>query len=197
MIDENKLEKLKKSAKLRNIPILQDDTMQVITEKLKEMEPKSILEIGTAVGYSALCFSKYLDKDGQITSIEINEDRVIEAVENIKEISSEDNIEVVHMDAYEYMKSQNKTYDIIFIDAAKGQYMKYLKEALRLTKKGSIIIADNILHKGLVMSSYNEHRHRTMVTRLREYIKEVTENTNLNTKIIEVGDGLAVSTVLN
>ncbi len=197
MIDENKLKKLKESAESRNIPILQDDTMQIITEKLKETRPKTILEIGTAVGYSALCFSRYLDNDGQIITIEINEDRVLEARENIREISSEENIAVVHMDAYEYMKSQNKTYDVIFIDAAKGQYMNYLKEALRLTKKGSIIIADNILHKGMVMSSYNEHRHRTMVTRLREYIKEVTENENLDTIIMEVGDGLSISTVLN
>ena len=93
-------------------------------------------------------------------------------------------------------KILNEKYDVVFIDAAKGQYMKYLEQALRLTQKGSIIIADNILYKGYVMSDYNKHKQRTAVRNLREYIKEVTENPNLETEILEIGDGLAVTKLI-
>ena len=84
---------------------------------------------------------------------------------------------------------------MFFIDAAKGKYPIFLKEALRLSKKGSVILADNILYKGYVMSSYNKHKQRTAVRNLREYIKEANENNNLETKILDVGDGLAISKV--
>ena len=89
----------------------------------------------------------------------------------------------------------NKKYDIIFIDAAKGKYPIFLREAIRLSKTGTIILADNILYKGYVLGNYNKHKQRTAVTHLREYLKEVQENENLQTEILEVGDGLAVSIV--
>lgn len=194
MIDEIKLNELKVKARENNVPIIQDEALIEIEKILEEIKPNNILEIGTAVGYSALCFSKYLrDKNSKITTVELKERLVIEARENIKNISDKNNIEVVHSDAEELMKSLNETFDVVFIDAAKGQYMKYLEEALRLTKKGSYIIADNILFKGRVRGGYNEHKHRTAVTRLREYIDAVENNKNLETKIIDIGDGIAVS----
>ena len=106
-----------------------------------------------------------------------------------------DKIEVVVSDAYEYMKTLNDSFDVIFIDAAKGQYVKYLDEALRLSKKGSIIIADNVLLSGMVLGGYNEHKHRTQVNRLREYIEKVTTDEKLKSTIVDVGDGLAISVV--
>ena len=100
----------------------------------------------------------------------------------------------VHIgDAVEILPTLNEKYDIIFIDAAKGKYPFFLNEALRLSKKGTIIIADNILYKGYVMSDYNKHKQRTAVRNLREYIKEITENNEFETEILEVGDGLAIS----
>lgn len=194
MLNKEKLEKLKKEARENHVPILQDSTMQVIKTILAIKRPNKVLEIGTAVGYSALCFSEYLSGDNSvIKTVEINEETANIAKNNIKEISDKNNIEVTNMDAYEYMQTLNEKFDIVFIDAAKGQYMKYLKEAYRLTDKGSIIIADNVLLRGMVMSDYNEHKHRTAVTRLREYIKEVTENEMLETVVLDIGDGLAIS----
>ena len=94
------------------------------------------------------------------------------------------------------MPTLNEKYDVVFIDAAKGKYPFFLKEALRMIKPTGVILADNILYKGYVMSDYNKHKQRTAVRNLREYIKEVTENPNIETEILEVGDGLAVSKVI-
>lgn len=196
MLNKEKLEVLKKFARENHVPILQDDTMQVIKTILAIRKPNKILEIGTAVGYSALCFSEYLEGENAIIkSVELDKVTSEMAKNNIKEISDENNIMVTNMDAYEYMKTLNEKFDVVFIDAAKGQYMKYLEQAYRLTEKGSIIIADNVLLRGMVMGGYNEHKHRTAVTRLREYIKEITENPRLESTVIDVGDGLAISVI--
>lgn len=196
MLNKEKLEVLKKFARENHVPILQDDTMQVIKTILAIRKPNKILEIGTAIGYSALCFSEYLEGENAIIkSVELDKVTSEMAKNNIKEISDENNIMVTNMDAYEYMKTLNEKFDVVFIDAAKGQYMKYLEQAYRLTQKGSIIIADNVLLRGMVMGGYNEHKHRTAVTRLREYIKEVTENPRLESTVLDVGDGLAISVI--
>lgn len=196
MVNKEKLELLKENARENHVPILQDASMQIIKTILAIKKPNKILEIGTAVGYSALCFSEYLEgKNAVIKTVELNEETSKIAKKNIQDISDENNIEVTNMDAYEFMKSLDETFDIIFIDAAKGQYMKYLEEAYRLSKEGTIIIADNVLLRGMVLGGYNEHKHRTAVTRLREYLKEVTENSKLETMVLDVGDGLAISVI--
>ena len=108
-----------------------------------------------------------------------------------------DKIEAVLADAGEYMKSipDEEQYDVIFIDAAKGQYLVYLKEAIRLTKIGGIIIADNMLYRGRTLSDYNEHKHRTATNRLREYLEIMKEDERLDSTLIKIGDGLAISIV--
>jgi len=195
MVDDKKIEEIKIKARENNVPILQDASLEFIQIMLQLQKPKSILEVGTAVGYSALCFSRFLDSEGKIITIELNEDMVNIARENIKANGMENIIEVVHSDAYEYMKTLDEKFDVVFIDAAKGQYMKYLEEAMRLTKSGSVIIADNVLFKGRVLGDYNEHKHRTAVNRLREYIKTVKEDERLETAIVDIGDGIAISAV--
>ena len=196
MLNKEKLELLKQEARENHVPILQDASMQIIKTILAIKKPNKILEIGTAVGYSALCFSEYLSgENAVIKTVELNYETSEIAKKNIEEISDENNIQVTNMDAYEFMKSLDESFDIIFIDAAKGQYMKYLEEAYRLSKVGTIIIADNVLLRGMVLGGYNEHKHRTAVTRLREYLKEVTENQKLETMVLDVGDGLAISVV--
>ena len=195
MLDETKIEKIKVEARANHVPILQDVSLQFI-ETLREIKkPASILEVGTAVGYSALQFSKHLKEGGKIVTMELDENTANIARSNIKELGMESVIEVVNTDAYEYMKTLEGLFDVVFIDAAKGQYMKYLEEALRLTKPGSLIIADNVLLRGMVMSDYNEHKHRTAVKRLREYINAVTTNPNLVSCVMDVGDGVAISVV--
>ena len=192
---KNKLETIKSDALKRHIPIIMDDTLEVISGYLKKKCPNSILEIGTAVGYSAACFSEYLSRDGFIDTIERNPDMVAEAKKNIKDLKLEDCINIYEGDAVEILPTINKKYDVIFIDAAKGKYPFFLEQAIRLLNDGGIIFADNILYKGYVMSDYNKHKQRTAVRHLREYIKEVTENPNLKTEILEVGDGLAITKV--
>ena len=191
----NKLNRIKQKALEEHIPIIMDDTLEVIANYLIKMKPERILEIGTAVGYSAICFSKYLNEDGMIDTIERDEERIKEAKVNIKNMDLENKIHIYEGDAVEILPTLNEKYDAIFIDAAKGKYPFFLKEALRMIKPNGIIFADNILYKGYVMSDYNKHKQRTAVRNLREYIKEVSENPNLETEILEVGDGLAVSRI--
>ncbi len=196
IINDNKneiLNNIKHKALDNHIPIIMDDTLEAIDKYLNDRKPEKILEIGTAVGYSAICFSKYLSETGKIDTIEREHDRVEEAKNNIKDMGLEEKINILEGDAVEILPTLNEIYDVIFIDAAKGKYPFFLKEALRMLKPNGIIFADNILYKGYVMSDYNKHKQRTAVRNLREYIKEISENPNLETQILEVGDGLAVS----
>lgn len=191
------LEKIKKKALEDKVPIIMDDTLEVVAKILTEIKPNKILEIGTAVGYSAICFSEYLQENGKIDTIERDTERVKEARENIKKAEVEDKINIYEGDAVEILPTLNDEYDVVFIDAAKGKYPFFLNQALRMIRQGGVIIADNVLYKGYVMSDYNKHKQRTAVRNLREYIAEITNNDKLETKILEVGDGLEISKVTN
>lgn len=192
-MDKAIVEEIKNKALEEHIPIIMDDTLEIIANILKTNKPKRILEIGTAVGYSAICFSEYLEKDGIIDTIERDDERIKQANDNIKRLGLENQIHIHGGDAVEILPTLTEKYDVIFIDAAKGKYPFFLKESDRLLNSQGIIFADNILYKGYVMSDYNKHKQRTAVRNLREYIKEVTENPNYETEILEVGDGLAIS----
>ena len=195
--------KIKEYALEKKVPIMQDEGIDFLTTFLIKNQIKSVLEIGTATGYSSICFATILlenciDEDSSsilIDTIELDEERANEAIRNIKEMDLTNTINVFIGNAVEILPTFNEKYDIIFIDAAKGKYPIFLKEAIRLSHKNTIILADNILYKGYVMSDYNKHKQRTAVTHLREYIKEATEDKSLETKILEVGDGLAISKV--
>ena len=189
----NNLKIIKEKALNEHIPIIMDDTLEYIYELYNDKKISSILEIGTAVGYSAICFTKFLSDDGIIDTIERDKQRIEEAKLNIKKAEVEKQINIISGDAVEILPTINKKYDMVFIDAAKGKYPIFLEHALRLLKNDGIILADNILYKEYVMSDYNKHKQRTAVRNLREYIKETTENPNLITEILEIGDGLAIS----
>ncbi len=192
-MNKQELQKIKQKALEEHIPIIMDDTLEVVDKILTKLKPKEILEIGTAVGYSAMCFSEYLLEGGKIDTIERDEERIVQAKENIKKVGVEEKINIYEGDAVEILPTLNDKYDMIFIDAAKGKYPFFLKEALRMLNENGVILADNILYKGYVMSDYNKHKQRTAVRNLREYINEVTNNPNLETEILEVGDGLAIT----
>ena len=191
--NKEELEKIKQKALKDKIPIIMDDTLNVIYKILQESKPLKILEIGTAVGYSAICFSDYLLEGGRIDTIEREEERVYKAKENIKKVGVYNKINILFGDAVQILPTLNEKYDIIFIDAAKSKYPIFLQEALRLLNNNGIIIADNVLYKGYVMSDYNKHKQRTAVRNLREFLKELQENQNLETTILDVGDGLAIA----
>ena len=192
-MNKEELAKIKEKALAEHIPIIMDDTLEVIEKMLKEDKPKKILEIGTAVGYSAICFSEYLAEGGIIDTIERDEARIEEAKINIEKVGVKEKIHIYEGDAVEILPTLNNKYDVVFIDAAKGKYPFFLEHALRMLSDNGIIFADNILYKGYVMSDYNKHKQRTAVTHLRQYIKEIQENPELETTILEVGDGLAIS----
>ena len=189
----DELEKVKNKALEDHIPIIMDDTLEVVRRLIEENSPKRILEIGTAVGYSASQFVRFCKEDVKIDTIEINEERAKKAIENVKKIGIDKNINIIVGNAVDILPSLNEKYDMIFIDANKGKYPIFLKEAIRLSHKGSLIIADNVLYKGYVLSNYNKHKQRTAVRHLREYIADMISNEDLDSQILEVGDGLAIS----
>ena len=188
----NSIDKIKKKALEEHIPIIMDDTLEVVGKILEDNRPNKMLEIGTAVGYSAIRFSRYLNDNGFIDTIERDIKSAVfhcytDSLENAKNHMSNP------CDALEILPTLIGPYDVVFIDAAKGKYPIFLSEALRMLNNNGIIIADNVLYKGYVMSDYNKHKQRTAVRGLREFLKNLNENENLTTEIIEVGDGLAIS----
>ena len=189
----NSIEQIKQKALEDHIPIIMDDTLKEVEKILEKLQPKRILEIGTAIGYSAICFSKYLSEAGSLDTIEREEERVKEAKQNIKDLGLENKIHIFEGDALEILPTLTGPYDMVFIDAAKGKYPIFLQESLRMLGTNGIILADNVLYKGYVMSDYNKHKQRTAVRGLREFLKNLQENENLDTKILEVGDGLVIS----
>lgn len=189
----NNIEEIKQKALEDHIPIIMDETLEEVDKVLTELKPTKILEIGTAVGYSAIRFSKYLQEGGVIDTIERDEERIKNAIQNVKDMNLEDKIHIFQGDALEILPTLTGPYDMVFIDAAKGKYPIFLQEALRMLKVNGIIIGDNVLYKGYVMSDYNKHKQRTAVRGLRQFLKDLEENENLETRLLEVGDGLIIS----
>lgn len=192
-MNKEELSKIKAKALEDHIPIIMDDTLEVIQNILTKVKPNRILEIGAAVGYSAICFSEFLEPNGKIDTIERELDRIEQAKINFEKAEVQDVINLYEGDAVEILPTLNEKYDVVFIDAAKGKYPFFLEQALRMLNEKGVIIADNVLYKGYVMSDYNKHKQRTAVRNLREYIARVNEDSNLDTEILEVGDGLAIS----
>lgn len=194
MFNQQELEKIKKKALEEHIPIIMDDTLAVIKEILEQENPTRILEIGTAVGYSASQFIRFAP-NATVDTIELDKVKANEARENVEKIGIAGKINILVGNAVEILPTLKQEYDILFIDANKGKYPFFLQESIRLAKNGGWILADNILYKGYVMGDYNKHKQRTAVKHLREYIQMAEENEHLETEILEVGDGLAVSRV--
>lgn len=196
IVQHNSIVKIKKKALEDHIPIIMDEVLEKIYETIGDNRLSSILEIGTAYGYSSICFTQMLENGGKIDTIERDAESIKHAKKNIKCMKLEDTINVLEGDAVEILKTLNGTYDMVFIDAAKSKYPIFLEHALRLTHKGSYIIADNVLFKGYVLSDYNKHKQRTAVNHLREFLKMVQENPNLETELLDIGDGITISRVI-
>lgn len=189
------LKEIEKYGRENKIPILLDDSLEYISNILEKVKPYRLLEIGTAIGFSAINFSKYLSENGRIDTIEIESLRVEQALENIEKVGVSDKIRVLEGDALDILPYLIEKYDVVFIDAAKGKYNEFFEHAKRLCKPGGYIIADNVLYKGMVQSDYNKHKQRTAVNKLRIFIDAVLNDEKLESELLDIGDGLMISKV--
>lgn len=177
------------------VPIIRKETQSFLKVLLMMKKPLRVLEVGTAVGFSAILMSEYMPKEGHITTIENYEKRIPIARENFKRAGKEDKITLIQGDALEVMKELEEPFDFIFMDAAKGQYIHYLPEALRLLEIGGVLMSDNVLQDGDIIESRFavERRNRTIHSRMREYLYELKHHEQLQTSILPLGDGVALS----
>lgn len=189
------LDELERDALRDDVPIIRQDMQSFLKVMLALHKPKKILEVGTAVGFSALLMADHTDADCRITTIEKYEKRIPIAKENFRKAGMQDRITLLEGDALEIMGSLTETYDMIFMDAAKGQYIHFLPDALRLLRKGGVLISDNVLQDGDIIESHYavERRNRTIYKRMREYLYVLKHTDGLLTSIIPVGDGAAVT----
>lgn len=183
------LSELREYAEENHVPIIEEECEEFYNFLINTTKPKKILELGTAIGYSAISFSMNESVERLVT-VEINEDMVKIAKKNIKESGLEDKIEIVHSDAYEYLVESSDTFDFIFIDAAKGQYEKYFDEAIKLLNRDGIIVCDNVLFRGMIANQELVKRRKiTIVKRLRKFLKDIKDDDRFYSSIVPIGDG--------
>lgn len=189
------LDELERQACEDFVPIIRREMQSFLKVLLAVHRPAKILEVGTAVGFSTLLMSEYTRADCHITTIEKYEKRIPIARENFKKAGREDRITLLEGDAMEILKELEDCFDFIFMDAAKGQYIHFLPEVLRLLKPGGVLVSDNVLQDGDIIESRFavERRNRTIYKRMRDYLYELKHNEQLLTTIIPIGDGATVS----
>ena len=190
------LEELERQAKRDGVPIIRREMQSFLKVLMAAFRPERILEVGTAVGFSALLMSEYNPVPCQIVTIENYEKRIPVARENFQRAGREEQIRLIAGDAADILKTLDGPFDFIFMDAAKGQYLHFLPEILRLLRSGGVLVSDNILQEGdIIESKYAvERRNLTIYKRMREYLYELKHNEMLITSLIPLGDGVALST---
>ena len=188
-------EEIAREAEAGNIPIIKKETAAMLKTLVTAKKPGAILEVGTAVGYSALLMAGVMPDSCRITTIEKYGPRILAARENFKTAGVEDRVTLMEGDAGEILKSLKGPYDLIFMDAAKGQYIHWLSDIIRLMAPGAMLFSDNVLQEGtIVQSRYGvERRDRTIHGRMREYLYRLKHMEELETAIVPVGDGVALS----
>ncbi|MCI6866881.1 MAG: O-methyltransferase [Lachnospiraceae bacterium] len=189
------LDALERKALSDEVPIIRPDMQSFLKVLLSVHRPERILEVGTAVGFSAILMAQNTDDTCQITTIEKYEKRIPEARENFRLAGLGNRITLLEGDALEVMGRLSEPYDMVFMDAAKGQYIHFLPEALRLLRTGGILVSDNVLQDGDIIESHYavERRNRTIYKRMREYLYVLKHTQGLLTSIVPVGDGAAVT----
>lgn len=189
------LEEIASAARKARVPIIREETASLLVALVEAKRPKAILEVGTAVGYSALLMAGAMPEDCRITTIEKYEKRIPEARDNFERAGLGDRITLLSGDAGIILKRLAGPYDFIFMDAAKGQYPAWLPEIMRLMVPGSVLVSDNVLQDGDIVESRFavERRNRTIHARMREYLYELKHTDRLATSIIPIGDGVALS----
>lgn len=189
------LDELEQEAKRDYVPIIRKDMQNLLRFLLRLKRPLKILEVGTAVGFSALLMAENTSEECQITTIENYEKRIPIAKENFRRDNMEHRITLLEGDATEILKELDESFDFIFMDAAKGQYLNFLPDLLRLLAEDGMLVSDNVLQDGDLMESRYAvtRRNRTIHSRMRDYLYELKNNPMLETVILPVGDGVTVS----
>ncbi|MGO1368260.1 MAG: O-methyltransferase [Senegalia sp. (in: firmicutes)] len=183
---------LEKFAYENHIPIIHPEVAEFMKVLIKIKGAKNILEIGTAIGYSAIIMANSMD-EGRITTIERRQDMIDIAKKNIEKLSLK-NIDIINGEAKEILPKLNQKFDFIFIDAAKGKYMEFLPYCIDMLEENGIILSDNVLFKGMVANDdLVERRKKTIVRRMRKYLDYISNHESLTTSIIPIGDGMAIS----
>lgn len=189
------LMELEEEAHMNYVPIIRRETQSLLKLLLAMNRPKRILEVGTAVGFSALLMEYYNPVNCHITTIENYAKRIPIARENFVRAGKENVIQLLEGDAAEIMQGLTEPYDFIFVDAAKGQYIHFLPQVLRLLEPGGVLVSDNVLQDGDILESHFAvtRRNRTIHKRMREYLYELTHMDELVTSVLPIGDGVTVS----
>ena len=189
------LEEMERFAKETNVPIIRKEMEGFLRTMVEIKQPKRILELGCAIGYSAILTSEYMPTDCKITTIENYDKRIPIAAEYINRSVRKADINLIFGDALEEVPKLEKGFDFVFMDAAKAQYINFLPPVLEVMNKGGILIADNVLQEGdLVESKFTvTRRNRTIHKRIREFLYEVKNNEQLTTSVIPIGDGITLS----
>lgn len=189
------LDALEQEAKRGGVPIIRREMQSFLKVLLRMKKPERILEVGTAVGFSALLMCENTPESTRITTIEKYEKRIPEARENFRRAGMESRITLLEGDAAEILKELKGSFDFIFMDAAKGQYIHFLPDVLRLLETDGVLVSDNVLQEGDIIESHFavERRNRTIYKRMREYLYELKHDRRLLTSIVPIGDGAAVS----
>ncbi|MCI9124476.1 MAG: O-methyltransferase [Eubacterium sp.] len=189
------LDEMEQEALLGDVPIIRKETQACLKMLLALKKPERILEVGTAVGFSAVFLKTYAPKDAAVTTIENNRDRILAARKNFKRAGMEETITLIAGDAAQELQKLQGTYDMIFMDAAKGQYICFLPHVLRLLAKDGMLVSDNVLQDGDIIESRYAviRRNRTIHKRMREYLYALTHSAQLVTAVLPVGDGITVS----
>ncbi len=190
------LDEIEQYALETNVPVIRKPMQSLLKFLLVLTGPKRILEVGTAIGFSALLMSEYGPKDCHITTIEKYEKRIPIARENFRRAGREEQITLLEGDAAGILKEQTGGYDLIFMDAAKGQYLHFLPDVLRLLVPGGLLVSDNVLREGDIVESRFavSRRNRTIHARMREYLYQLKHDSRLETVVLPVGDGVTLST---
>lgn len=187
---------LEKYAEKNSIPIVEPETARLLSVITKLIKPSRILEVGCAIGYSSILMSQSLAQGGQILTLEYDTEMVKTARENVRKAGLEETIKVVEADAKDYLAyiDEDEIFDIIFLDGPKAHYLYMLDDAVRLLKKGGLLISDNILFKGMTADDGHFARRKvTIIHRLREYIDALMDHPQLETSILSQGDGVTLS----
>ena len=189
------IEAIEQEALRDRVPIIRKEMQSFLKVLLMINRPMRILEVGAAVGFSSILMSEYMPEGGHITTIENYDKRIPIARANFKRAGKEEQIDLIEGDALEVMHGLEGPYDLIFVDAAKGQYIHYLPEVMRLLGTDGVLVSDNVLQEGDIIESRFavERRNRTIHSRMREYLYELKHHDQLQTSIIPLGDGVALS----